>query len=518
MSLTTRRVLRATSAFAVLAGVAIGCGKPENSPTPPAPSDDAKANPGGPNPKPNPGHPLAGLGKTPSNEDPAVTAFLNQKGWKLYTDMRISDGKRLVYLTVEAKDKPFEKVAVTPDDYKMIAKSKTLQVLDLRNVECTDEGLKAIEGIPQMEGILVNGEAVGDAGMKALAQAKGLENIALFGTKKVTDAGIKELASLPKLQTLYVAFTTLDGSGFEPFAGSKTLTSLTLDYIDGLTDDGAKHIGKIPNLNELKIGSGFGEKKLTAAGIRAIVESRLPAKFEFDKKLIDDDLLAALLAKKWFPTGTGSGQKAPATPEEVRYITLDDSKVTDKGFAPLLNCTNVTSLHMRKTGITDETLTKLGAFKKLDYLSLEKTKIGAPGLEAVAGLPIKHLALEGCELTEDMFKAFGKMTTLEELWLSDAKMKAEWLKHIATLPKLRELNLLHADFDDAAVPSVVSLPSLTSLTLNRTNLGDPGFQELVKLPKLKSLYVDGTKVTKPVYQKAKKEHPKLTLFFYSYDQ
>jgi hypothetical protein len=40
----------------------------------------------------------------------------------------------------------------------------------------------------------------------------------------------------------------------------------------------------------------------------------------------------------------------------------------------------------------------------------------------------------------------------------------------------------------------------------------------VRPGKLRRLYVDGTKVTKEVYQKAKKEHPKLSLYFYSYDR
>lgn len=496
----------------LVGGLVAGCGKKdEPQPQPGGPGDAQGLNP-------NKGNPFAGVGTAPDNEDPAVLNHLKQKGWKLYTDMRISDGKRLVYLTVESKDKPFEKVAIGTDDYKVIAKSKALQVLDLRNVECTDEGLAAIADVPQMEGILVNGEAVTDAGVKALARSKSLDNVTLFGTKKVTDAGVKELAALPKLRTLYLAFFALDGSAFEAFAGSKTLTSVTLEYMDGLTDAGVAHLGKIPNLNELKIGGGFGERKVTAAGIRAIVETRLPAKFEFDKKLIDDDLLAALVAKNWFPTTVSSGEKGPTKPDEVKFISLDDSKVTDKGFAVLLDCTNASSLHLRRTGVTDETLKKLGGFKKLDYLSLEKTKVTAAGLDAVSGLPIKHLALEGCELTEEAFKAFGKMTALEELWLSDAQMKAGWLKHIATLPKLKELNLMRADFDDAAVPYLASMPGLTSVTLNNTKLGDAGFLELVKLPKLKSLFVDGTKVTKDVYKKAKKDYPKLTLYFYSYDQ
>jgi len=249
------------------------------------------------------------------------------------------------------------------------------------------------------------------------------------------------------------------------------------------------------------------------------VDASLPAKFEFDKHLIDDALFESLVAKGWLygPTPPGAKEKRPATPEEVRFITLDDSKVTDKGLQSILNCANVTSLHLTRTGVTDETLKKLSAFRKLDYLALENTKVTAAGLNAIADLPIKHLAMQYCDLTEDTFKAFGKMSALEELWLDHAKMKADWLKHIATLPKLKELNLMAADFDDAAVKYVATMPSLVDLTLNNTNLGDAGFQELLKLPKLRRLWVDSTKVSKEVYQKAKKDHPKLSLYFYSYD-
>jgi hypothetical protein len=512
MSCRTLRITRFAFALALAAGMTLGCSKKDEPQPPPL------TKPGDANTTPGKDNPFAGLGKIPDNEDREVLAYVNSKGWKLYTDMRISDGKRLVYLSVEDKNKPFEKVSLTGDDYKMIAKSKALQVLDLSKTECTDDGLKTVASIPQMEGIIVNGEQVTDAGVKALAQSKSLDNVMLMSTKKVTDAGIKALAALPKLQSLYLSFFSLTGSAFEAFAGSPTLTSVTLEYIDGFTDEGAKHLAKLPNLNELKIGGGFGEQKLTSAGIKAIVASRVPARFEFDKKLIDDDLLQALVAKGWFPMTVSAGQKPPSTPADVRSISLDDSKVTDKGFAVLLNCTNADSLFLRHSGITDETLKKLGGFKKLDYLSLEKTKVGAAGLEAIAALPIKHIAMEGCELTEDAFKAFGKMPTLEELWLSNAKMKADWLKHIAKLPKLKELNLMSADFDDAAAKNLASLSSLQSLTVSNTSLGDAGFQELLKLPNLASLNVDGTKVSKDVYQKAKKDHPKIRLYFYSYDQ
>jgi len=41
------------------------------------------------------------------------------------------------------------------------------------------------------------------------------------------------------------------------------LTSLTLLFTNGLTDDGARHIAKLLALDELSIGDGIGERKLT---------------------------------------------------------------------------------------------------------------------------------------------------------------------------------------------------------------------------------------------------------------
>jgi hypothetical protein len=458
-------------------------------------------------------------GDSPAKEDPEVAAYFKKKGWSLHPDIRIWDGKKLIYLDVEILDKPFERITLSIDDYNMIAKSKTVQVLDLRQVNNTDDGLKTIAGIAQLQGVVVRGEEVTDAGVKELTRCKNLDNIVLVSAEKVTDAGIKELAALPKLQVLYLMVMKLDGSAFEAFAGSKTLESLTLDMVDGFTNNGAKHLAKLPNLKELKVTS-LGKPNLTAAGIKAMVDVRLPAKFEFDKALIDDDLLESLVAKGWLygPTPPGVKEKKPATPEEVKSINLDDSKVTDKGLRVILPCINIKSLFLKRTGVTDETLKKLAGFKKLDYLALGETKVTGAGLTTISGLPIKHLGMEDCTLFEDAFKAFAKMTALEELWLRDAKMKAEWLKHIATLPKLKSLGLMRADFDDGAVKYVTTMPEMHDLTLNNTKLTDTGFQELLKMPKLKSLYVDGTKVSKEVYQKAKKEHPKLTLYFYQYDK
>ncbi len=144
-------------------------------------------------------------------------------------------------------------------------------------------------------------------------------------------------------------------------------------------------------------------------------------------------------------------------------------------------------MHLQHTGVTDDVQENVRVQEVGLAKFLAETKVTAEGLEAIVALPITHLAMEGCVLSENEFKVFGKMTSLEELWLSETKMKAEWLKHVSGLPKLRDLDLRKADFDDAAAKHVSKMSSLKSLSVNYTDLGDTGFQELLKLPKLESL-------------------------------
>ena len=61
-------------------------------------------------------------------------------------DFRISDGKSLIYLSVEDPAKSFEKVKLKAADYAALAKSKTVQVFNLSQVEATDAGIATLAG------------------------------------------------------------------------------------------------------------------------------------------------------------------------------------------------------------------------------------------------------------------------------------------------------------------------------------------------------------------------------------
>jgi len=64
----------------------------------------------------------------------------------------------------------FEDITITPDDYKMIAKAKTPQVVDLRKVKATDDGLKTGRAMRSSKASSWKGDDITDAGIKAVGR------------------------------------------------------------------------------------------------------------------------------------------------------------------------------------------------------------------------------------------------------------------------------------------------------------------------------------------------------------
>jgi len=194
------------------------------------------------------------------------------------------------------------------------------------------------------------------------------------------------------------------------------------------------------------------------------------------------------------PHPAGAKEKRPATAAEVQFIIIDGSKVTDKGFRrrPRLREHPVAACGERRPHrrVAQED----GRLQKLDYLALEKAKVTAAGLEAVAAARSSTSPWNPVDLTEDAFKAIGKMQNWSNCGSPTRSSRASGCRTSSALPKLKELNLMRCDIDDAAVKHLTAMPALEDVTLNDTKLTDAGFAELLKRPLLQKLWVDGTKV------------------------
>ncbi len=72
------------------------------------------------------------------------------------------------------------------------APGKPVWVVNLRDTQVTDEGLKELAPLTKLNTLYLSGEQVTDAGLKQLAPFKNLTSLDLNITQ-VTDAGVKEL-------------------------------------------------------------------------------------------------------------------------------------------------------------------------------------------------------------------------------------------------------------------------------------------------------------------------------------
>ena len=88
--------------------------------------------------------------------------------------------------------------------------------------------------------------------------------------------------------------------------------------------------------------------------------------------------------------------------EEVIWLNLKDTKITDAGLKHLANLKNLKKLHLERTAVTDEGLANLSELSNLNYLNLYGTKVTDAGLEKLTNLKnLKQLYLWESGVSED---------------------------------------------------------------------------------------------------------------------
>src|SRR6266852_3170260 len=163
--------IRAFLMSTTLALVGVGCGK-----------DNAPEKPSNPSPAPKVETPAEKI-----QEDPEVVAYFTKMQWRTHRLKRDHDGRESTFLTIKNPEGPFDEVKLTPENYKMIARSKTVQVIDMRYGHLDDEALGILGTMPRLESIDAHCEKVTDAGLKVFAKNRKLELLFLFAPEKITD-------------------------------------------------------------------------------------------------------------------------------------------------------------------------------------------------------------------------------------------------------------------------------------------------------------------------------------------
>lgn len=182
---------------------------------------------------------------------------------------------------------------ITEDDLKLIASKPRLKRLLLEDVSITDDGLKCLAGLDDLEWLgiyatlakTLHKPQITDAGLLHLGHLSKLRTLGLIGDP-ITDAGLEHLRLLPNLQRLQLNGTQVSGAGLrhltklkwlslnstpitdEGLRNLQDMTELDSLYLDGtaITDAGLDHLTHLQKLRVLKLHG----TKVTAEGVAAL--------------------------------------------------------------------------------------------------------------------------------------------------------------------------------------------------------------------------------------------------------
>jgi hypothetical protein len=178
-------------------------------------------------------------------------------------------------------------------------------------------------------------------------------------------------------------------------------------------------------------------------------------------------------------------------------LEIGGISLTEKGMAQIGRLEEVDYLTMTHTDITDAALAELKNLESLKGLELRAClKVTDKGLAGIAELPgLSSLWLPDGNFTDAGMAHVGKIASLEQLSLRDSRISDKGVAELRDLNGLVSLDLHETDVTDKGMTHLSVLERLRELNLTGTKVGDAGIEQLAKLPELASLTLDSTQVT-----------------------
>jgi Leucine-rich repeat (LRR) protein len=180
-----------------------------------------------------------------------------------------------------------------------------------------------------------------------------------------------------------------------------------------------------------------------------------------------------------------------------------------KGALTKADYEKVTRLNLAASIVTRRAFESLAKLSKLSYLQLPQFTRDRDFVDVAKCKQLTSLHLRRTEITDEGLKEVAKLQQLTTLELTNTDITDKGLKQVSKLKKLSTLYLGYLDtISDAGLKEVSKLENLERLILTSPKITDKGLKELFKLKKLKELSLFGTKVTKAGVAELQKAVPK----------
>ncbi|MEO8704769.1 MAG: hypothetical protein ABI867_32230 [Kofleriaceae bacterium] len=206
----------------------------------------------------------------------------------------------------------------------------------------------------------------------------------------------------------------------------------------------------------------------------------------------------------------------------LEVLDLEDTSVTDRGAAAVVQFTELHAVNLAGTRITDAGGAQLAKLKHLAIVDLGGTKVAAKTVAALRPLALtevfldhtrvgKEIAtlsdyapglarfdvsmLDGYKPTDADVAWLATAPNLIEVGLSGSKVTDKLVLAIAAKPRLREIRLAGAPITLASIKELANLDKLEEVDLADTVIDDANAAALLAMQHMRALRLDRTAIT-----------------------
>jgi len=371
---------------------------------------------------------------------------------------------------------------------------RTLTRLNVAGSEFNDDDVPHLAGLASMMELDLTGTLITDEGLKRLGALDLPLRTLILADTQITDAGIGHLSTMLWLEALDLSGTAATGKGVARILSFEgRITSLKL--ASGTTDSDLEVVPALENLHTLH----FPTDKVTPAGMEHVARSKSLR----DLRLHGDRLSPKAFAKvasmtqlerldiSGFVKLNDKALKLIRPLQELRFLDVSSTSVTDDGLVHVLELPKLTHLVLSGTGVTDKGLKLLGEMvwgdgddftlstaTVITHLELASTAITDRGLKNLKALHLLHLDISRTFVTNRCQRSLTgwKLHSLNiegEFGLTD-------LAFVEDLPELQRLDVSHRPRIMSQVSHLGGHPSLAVLDISYTDLMDSAMMKLVR--------------------------------------
>ncbi|MBX9695053.1 MAG: protein kinase [Cyanobacteria bacterium] len=254
---------------------------------------------------------------------------------------QLSKSRLFPLLSLDAKEAKVNHRPLNDRDLEYLARISTLQNLDLRSTNVTDNGLAKLSNLKDLQRLRLSGTKVSGAGLSNLKQLPKLKALSITSLS-ITPEGYDALSTL-SLNELHASRSPLSDKDLAKISTISSLKELMI-YSTKITDDGLKEIGSLKALERLDLSSN---SQLTSQALVNLQPLRNLQELNLRYDHIDNEGLHALLdlpnLAKLYLDGTDiddQGLIALAKIPGLKEVTINGcTRVTTQGISELRkNC------------------------------------------------------------------------------------------------------------------------------------------------------------------------------------